>query len=104
MSDDIKYTNNRGRGKSVAGVIILVVGLLLLVKQFDLFFFPHWLFSFPMLLIALGFFIGAKNNFRSIGSIALIIMGTLFLLDDIIPGFNIHNLIWPLMIIFVGIW
>jgi predicted membrane protein len=104
MSDDIKYTNNRGRGKSVAGVIILVVGLLLLVKQFDLFFFPHWLFSFPMAIIAVGFFIGAKNNFRNIASIILIIIGTAFLLDDIIPGFDASNLIWPIMIIFVGIW
>ena len=105
MSDDIKYTNNpRRNNKSIAGVILLVVGVLLLIKQFNLFFFPYWLFSFPMALIALGFFIGAKNNFRGLGSIALIIIGTAFLLDDIIPGANMHNITWPIMIIGFGIW
>ena len=104
MSEDIKYTNNPRNGKSIAGAILLVIGVLLLIKQFNLFFFPHWLFSFPMVLIALGFFIGAKNNFRSIASIALIIIGTAFLLDDIIPGFHMHNISWPVMIIGFGVW
>jgi predicted membrane protein len=102
MSDDINYTNKPRNGKSLAGVIILVVGLVLLVKQFNLFFFPHWLFSFPMAIIALGFFIGAKNNFRNVASIILIIIGTAFLLDDIIPGFE--DIVWPLIIICFGIW
>lgn len=104
MSDDIKYTNNPRKGKSIAGAILLVVGVLLLIKQFDLFFFPNWLFSFPMILIALGFFIGAKNNFRNVASIILIIIGTAFLLDDIIPGFHLHNISWPVIIICFGVW
>ncbi|GAB2983877.1 hypothetical protein GCM10027049_21660 [Mucilaginibacter puniceus] len=102
MSDDIKYTNKPRNGKSIAGVIILVVGVLLLFKQFNLFLFPHWLFSFPMAIIAVGFFIGAKNNFRNVASIILIIIGTAFLLDDIIPGFE--DLVWPVIIICFGIW
>lgn len=102
MSDDIKYTNKPRNGKSVAGVIILVVGVILLLNQFNLFFVPGWLFSFPMAIIAVGFFIGAKNNFRNAASIILIIIGTAFLLDDIIPGFD--DVIWPVMIICFGIW
>ena len=104
MSDDIKYTNNRGKGKSIAGVIILVVGLLLLINQFNFFFLPNWLFSWEMLLIVLGVYLGSKNNFRSLGSLALIIIGSLFLLDNILPGFDISNMIWPVMIILFGIW
>jgi predicted membrane protein len=102
MSDDIKYTNKPRNGKSIAGVIILVIGVLLLLQQSNLFFFPRWLFSFPMAIIAVGFFIGAKNNFRNVASIILIIIGTAFLLDDIIPGFD--DIVWPVMIISFGIW
>lgn len=102
MSDDIKYTNKPRNGKSIAGVIILVIGVLLLLQQSNLFFFPDWLFSFPMAIIAVGFFIGAKNNFRNVASIILIIIGTAFLLDDIIPGFD--DIVWPVMIISFGIW
>lgn len=102
MSNDIKYTNKPRNGKSIAGVIILVIGVLLLLQQSNLFFLPGWLFGFPMIIIAVGFFIGAKNNFRNVASIILIIIGTAFLLDDIIPGFD--DLVWPIIIISFGIW
>ncbi len=103
MSDDIKHTKEPGKGKSLAGMILLVIGAVLLVKQFGLFFFPDWLISWPLFLIILGVYLGAKNNFRNSSGVIMIIIGVAFLLGDI-PGLHIHNIAWPVMIICIGIW
>ncbi|MEO8887285.1 MAG: DUF5668 domain-containing protein [Mucilaginibacter sp.] len=102
MSDDIKYTTDNRRGRSVAGAILLVVGLLLLVKQFDFFFFPGWITDWPMILIVLGLYIGAKHNFRKSSWAILMTVGIAFLLDDALPG-NIH-VAWPIIVIGFGLW
>lgn len=104
MSNDIKYTNNSNKGKSVAGAILLIVGVLLLINQFDFFFLPNWLFSWEMMLIAIGFYLGSKNNFRNSASVILIIIGSAFLLEEIIPGLRSRDIAWPIMIICFGLW
>ena len=50
-------------GKVIAGIIVLAIGCMLLVRQMDWFFFPHWLFSWPMWMIGYGVYVGAKHNF-----------------------------------------
>jgi len=104
MTDDIKYNKNPRRGKEVAGVILLVAGVILLINQFNFFYFPGWLFSWPMWLIGWGLFIGARNNWRNSSWMIMLIIGFAFLLDKILPGYNMHNVAWPIMIICLGIW
>ena len=103
MSDDIKYKKEPGKGKSIAGMILLVIGGLLLFKQFTYFFLPDWLISWPLFLIVIGVYLGAKNNFRNSSGVIMIIIGTAFLLGDI-PGLNLHNITFPVIIICVGVW
>ena len=102
MNNDIEYPNNPRNGKALIGIILLVVGAILLIRQFDYFFIPGWLFSWPMWVIGWGLFIGAKSNFRKPASFILIFLGIVFLLDHTIPGIN--RLLWPLAIIGFGIW
>src|SRR5689334_21052667 len=102
MSDDIKYTTDNRRGRSVAGAILLIVGLVLLVKQFDFFFFPNWITDWPMILIVLGLYIGSKHNFRNSSWAIMIIIGVAFLLEHALPG-SVH-IAWPMMIIGFGLW
>jgi len=102
MSDDIKYTPDNRRGRSVAGAILLIVGLVLLVRQFNFFFFPDWITDWPMILIAIGLFVGAKHNFRNSSWAILIIIGVAFLLEHALPGST--HIGWPMMIIGFGLW
>jgi len=106
MSNDIDYTNkpNPRRGKAIAGTILLIVGAILLIHQFDFFFFPSWLFSWPMWLIAWGLYIGAKHNFRNSSGIIMIIIGMAFLLDENVPSLERHDIVWPVIIICFGLW
>ena len=102
MDNDIVQPNNPRNGKALAGIILLVVGAILLFRQFNFFFIPHWLFSWPMWLIFWGLFIGAKSNFHKPSSFVLILLGVVFLVDQNFNGAS--GVIWPLAIISFGLW
>lgn len=56
-----------------------------------------------MLLIAVGIYTGVKHQFRNIGFIFPIIVGTVFLLNDFFPGFFPQHYLMPLALIAVGL-
>ncbi len=101
---NIDHQAGAGKGKAIAGIILLIIGTTFLLKQFDLFFFPSWLLSWPMWLIAGGLYIGANSNFRNSTWVFVVVIGVIFLLSDIIPGLDAGDIIWPGMLITVGIW
>jgi predicted membrane protein len=93
------------RGKVIAGIILLVVGASLLLKQIDVFTPVSWLFSWPMWLIVWGIYTGGKHNFRNNSSwIFMILIGGYFLLDRIIPSFDAGAFFWPAMLIAAGVF
>lgn len=104
MSIEQQYPNKPRNGKVFAGLILLAVGGILLLQQLSWFLFPDWLISWPMFLIVLGAYIGARHNFRRGGPIIIIFIGLIFLLDRIIPGIDLSRIIWPVLIIALGLW
>ena len=102
MSNDIEHPDNPRNGKAIAGIILLAVGAVLLFRQFDFFFVPHWLFSWPMWIIAFGLYMGGKYNFRKPVWIWMIALGTAFLFTENVD--NSERVVWPLAIIGVGTW
>jgi len=102
MSNDIGYPNNPRNGKALAGIILLAVGAILLIRQFEFFFIPHWLFTWPMWLIFWGLFIGARSNFHKPSSLILLFLGVVFLLNENINGAS--DFVWPIAIIAFGLW
>jgi drug/metabolite transporter (DMT)-like permease len=97
--DNPNTTKNR---RTTAGVIILIIGSVLLINQLDLFFIPHWLFSWPMWIIAYGAYMGGKYNFRKPIWAIMILLGTAFLLTENIA--NADRIVWPVAIIGAGLW
>ncbi|MFD2870888.1 LiaI-LiaF-like domain-containing protein [Mucilaginibacter ximonensis] len=107
MNNDINNINNPkvpNNGKAMAGIIMLLVGAVLLLKQFALFRFADWIFSFPMLMVVVGLYIGAKNNFRNLGWMIITFIGAAWLLDDVFPRFDLGEILWPVALIAFGVY
>jgi predicted membrane protein len=98
-------TNNNGSNNSriLAGLFIIGIGILFFLKQTGLNLFPYWIFSWPMILIAVGIFSGIKNNFRGSGWIVLLILGSFFLLDDVLKMYSLRPYLVPAILVGVGI-
>ncbi|MFD0764055.1 LiaF domain-containing protein [Mucilaginibacter lutimaris] len=104
MSNHIDNKIRTPQNKVLAGVILLVVGGILLIKQFDFFFFPDWLISWPLGLVVLGLYLGAKHNFRKPLWIILVLVGFFNFLDDIFPRVDWGDIAFPVILISFGIW
>ncbi len=92
----------RGPGRIWAGLFLLLVGGILLLDQMG-FPLPDWLFSWHILLIALGLFIGLRHNFRGAAWFIMIAIGGVYLVQDYYPEMHIHRFIWPCILIFLGL-
>lgn len=96
--------NGKRNGNFALGVIILIIGSLLLVKQLG-FPIPFWVFSWPMILIAIGVYTGYRNRFQSTGSVVLILIGSFFLIRDtfFLPH-HLGSLLFPMGLILLGLY
>lgn len=83
------------------GLFIIGAGILWLLYKMGL-PFPPWFFDWPMILIAIGIFSGLQSNFRNNAWIILLFLGTIFLIDDNMAGWNLHRYIWPVALILFG--
>jgi hypothetical protein len=90
-------------GRILGGAVIVAVGLVLLAKQAGV-LFPWWFFSWEMILIVIGLFIGARNSFRDWGWIIPVAIGVFFLADDVFPDlYYLRRYFWPVIIIIIGL-
>ncbi len=93
---------NREGSKMIAGVIIVAVGLALLLRNIG-FLLPHWLFTWPMILILVGVYTGFKHNFKNNSWLIVTGIGAFFLIQKFIPSLHLEPYFWPLIIIAIGI-
>ncbi len=98
-----RHCNENRTGTVLAGLFLLLVGIVAILRQ-TIFDFPSWVLSWPMILIAVGIFIGLKNGFRGPGWVILIGLGCIFLADKIVPGADLKPFIWPFIIIALGLF
>jgi hypothetical protein len=108
MSNDINNINNQnkphGNGKVIAGMLLLVIGGILLLRQMDFFELPGWIWSWPTWVIIWGLYAGAKHNFRNPAWFILLVIGAIGMFNEALPGNHINNFIWPVIIIGIGMW
>lgn len=94
---------NRGESHIWTGLFLLIIGGFALVKSFGV-PMPVWLFTWQMLLITIGFFIGVKKGFRDGGWFVPIIIGGAFLLNDYFLNVDLRRHVWPLILIVLGLF
>ncbi|HEY9195294.1 MAG TPA: DUF5668 domain-containing protein [Mucilaginibacter sp.] len=102
MNNNINTDITPGNGKAIAGVILMLIGGTLLADQFDLFFIPDWLFSWPMWMIAWGAYMGAKSDWKKPAWIIITLIGVACLADQHIP--DADRIVWPVVLISFGAW
>ncbi len=101
MDENFKdKTTNEGR--IFSGLILVLIGSAFLLRNsgVDL---PHWLFSWPMLLIAIGIYSGFKHSFKNNTWLILMGIGGFFLIDRFVPDVKLAADFWPVIIIAVGV-
>lgn len=97
-----KHTHTR-TGRILSGIVVVIVGSVLLARQLGV-EMPSWLFTWEMLIIVIGIYIGAKHDFCKGGWFVPIIIGSIFLLDDIYPELTVGRMFWPVFIIAAGLF
>lgn len=98
--NDTNYPRHNGR--IFAGLFLLLVGAAFMMRELSFPFLPEWLFTWPMILIAVGIYSGIRHDFRNPGWLIMIIIGGIFLADQVDIGFNFHRFLVPMIIIAVG--
>jgi predicted membrane protein len=95
------YHEMHRKGSVWTGIFIILVGVAALLKA-SIPDIPGWIFSWPTFLIALGFFVGIRHNFRGLAWFILIVVGGVFLFDRVNPDISMRQYIWPLALIMLG--
>lgn len=90
------------KSKVLAGIIILAFGILFLLMRLG-FEIPFWIFSWKIILIAIGVVALYKHKFKHFGGYVLIAVGSVFLINDFYPGTIDASLLFPILIIAFGL-
>src|ERR1700757_25047 len=90
------------RGKIVGGIILFIIGAAFLAREMGV-IFPEWLFTWQMLLIVIGLFVGVKSSFRNFSWFVLMAVGGVYLIGDFVPGMHFKVYFWPIIIMLIGL-
>lgn len=100
------YSNpkSNNEGGLIFGFIILGIGILILLRKLGI-FFPGWLLSWPMILIAIGTIVLIKHQFRSFFGAIMLGFGFYFLAEREF-GFELglQQYLLPIGLIVLGIY
>lgn len=99
---DNNWQKNQMRSKILAGILIIMAGVLIFLNQIGM-QIPHWLLSWEMILMAAGFVTLVKHSFRKTAGYIMILIAAVFMLNDFYPGIIEVRFVWPLLIIVVGL-
>ncbi|HLT41906.1 MAG TPA: hypothetical protein VKZ95_04310 [Sphingobacteriaceae bacterium] len=93
---------NKPNNSSLVGLLIILFGILLLIDNIipGLHFFSR-LFSWPVILIAVGLIIGNNSRYENPASYILITIGIFFLVLKVFH-INFTVLFWPVILIAIG--
>ena len=98
----VRYHSGRG-GNVWTGIFLLIIGGVALLKAI-LFPLPAWVFTWQMLLIAMGFFLGVRHGFRGAAWFILMLVGGVFLINEFFPELMLRQFIWPAALIVLGLF
>ena len=102
MNTNEPVTKHQNENRVWTGIALLIAGLVFLAYKMGA-PLPWWVFTWPAILIACGIFVGIKNRFNNLSWIVMIMIGCLFLADEVMTDIDLHDYIAPIALIAVGI-
>jgi predicted membrane protein len=102
------FSNERRSGKVVFGLVVILIGLAIFLKQIDMLPYLNLRFTWPLILIVVGLFIGIRNKFNNNAPFILIAIGVF----NLIPAFSFNigskevdseDLVVPVILIIAGL-
>jgi predicted membrane protein len=108
------YRNDRCRpagqchssgNRIIIGVVLVLAGFALVIRNTGIFpgFIDEVIFSFPMLLITLGFLVTLTAREKTAGIIVMAVGGFFMIPLLFRETFHVYNMFWPSIFIVVGI-
>lgn len=102
LSEMRKWEKRHRRGKVCGGLLIVVAGSLFLARELGV-ELPDWLFTWKTLLIGIGLVMGISHGFRTGGWFIPLFIGGAFLAVEFYPEMNLKAIIWPVLLIMMGL-
>ncbi|MCF1716661.1 DUF5668 domain-containing protein [Flavihumibacter sp. RY-1] len=107
MNTENRYRRQRPcrgdkNGRYIFGIMLIVLGGLLFASKAGL-LIPRWIFSWPMILIAVGFAVGVSQRFKGTGWIWPMAIGAFFLAERAFPNFFPREFFWPVFMVVAGL-
>jgi len=96
------YKSDKHTNRMWSGLILLLVGLFFLSRNFG-FFLPQWLFSWHVILMVIGIIVGAKRNFIGGGWLVMVLIGGFFTLQRF-SDLNFSTYYFPGIFIILGLY
>jgi predicted membrane protein len=97
-----EHYKKQNSGKKMFGLLLVSIGAIWAMKEGGV-PLPDWIFSWGLLLIAVGLVNGFKNNFKLGGWLIPLLIGGVFFADEFYPMDNIHAFLWPLVLVAFGL-
>jgi len=85
------------------GGILLIIGIVILLKIMGV-VIPEYLVSWQMLMIVIGIFVGIRKDFQGATWAILIMIGTLFLINEFFVFGELRRYILPIILIGSGLF
>lgn len=100
--ENTNISNKRTSNGVWGGAIIVIIGVIALLSNFDI-NTPDWLFEWHTILLAVGLIIGFKRNFKGSGWLIMVIIGGIFTLNGIFNfDDNLTRALFPAALIGLG--
>lgn len=104
MEQNNNLKRNPSNNKILIGLLLIAGGVLLFINKTDNTILPNWMFTWPILVILIGFIIGIQHNFRNFFWIILVGWGAYSLLDMQMPELHLKNYTAPIILVFIGLF
>ncbi|MFT5861197.1 MAG: putative membrane protein [Flavobacteriaceae bacterium] len=99
---DIERQVRQRKSKMLAGVLIIAFGILFLIDRTGG-NIPNWIFSWKVIVIAIGIVTLYKHQFKHFMGYVLIAVGSVFLINDFWPNTIDSGLLLPIIVIAFGV-